>query len=186
MAGQDLYQVESNLDDGSANLERGLRGYTRVPVSDLCQSAITVFDPLKLSVFLHNGKKWTKLDDAAISRIWGSVGDRSFCTILKQNLFKLDERHLNSLKHSLQDENTADVIGLYKKPLDTYALVVRIPIHFKKEQLAAGLIGGGLGALVVPSMARVRKYKARTDVRGSAEDSSESGGYLLGDHPPNK
>ncbi len=159
VAGRAPFDIEPTMDDGSAELEHHLKSFTRVPISELCQSDITVVDPLQLSVFLHNGKKWLTLDEKAIDKIWGLAGDRSFCTILKQNLFKLDDRHLNSLAHSLEDEKTADVIGLYRGPSDNYALVVRKPVDFKKEQLAAGLISGGLSALALPSREVYRYHK---------------------------
>jgi hypothetical protein len=176
VAGRAPFDIELTMDDGSAKLEHHLKSFTRVPISKLCQSDITVVDPLQLSVFLHNGKKWLTLNKKAIGKIWDLAGARSVCAILKQNLFKLDDRHLNTLAHSLEDEKTADVIGLYRGPSDNYALVVRTPVDFKKEQLAAGLIGGGLGALALPSREVYRYHKMMQD-----SQDSDAEGYLTVD-----
>jgi hypothetical protein len=164
VGGKNLPSIQNDKDDGSANLEAMLtaKKYVRIPRSAICgDGAVAIEDPMQLTVFMHNGGKWATLSGEEVAKMWNvaSLTQRSFCTILSRNIFKLTSRQHKTLDRALDDSGTPDVIGVYKNADDNYALVVRVPVHYRNEKLAVSLAGGVLGAgMTAASLTGLNKH----------------------------
>ena len=171
----DLPSIQYELDDGSANVELLLteNGYIRIPRTDVCgEHVVDIQDPIQLTVFMHNGGKWATLSQSDVAKMWSlaSLTHRSFCTILAQNTFNLTSRQYKTFDRALNDPDTSDVIGIYKNAEDNYALVVRVPIHYRNEKLAAALSGGVFGAAMSTASVIALKKIAAEAMKGQSED----------------
>lgn len=175
-------------DDGSAALEAFLAegGFKRVTATDLCEAGgALVENPLNLTVYLHKDGVWRKLNDEEVLNIWktAQITRRSFCTILKKNLFKLRGPHRTSLTRALQHATSADSIGFYEGLDDKYALVVRLPVDYETLRRNAKYAGFALATAGV--LDQGRRGKALVSTRLPAEffptaDGTKGGYGALG------
>lgn len=142
--------VDGSKDDGSFNLENFLseQNFRRISVSDVCKEPTV--DPMDLAVFLHSNGLWGRLSSAKVLQTWktAQLTQKSFCRILKTNLFKLQARHKTSFMRALNHHTSADSVGFYKGEGSKFALVVRLPSDFdlQKNLALLGSFAAGLGA----------------------------------------
>jgi hypothetical protein len=115
-------------------LDRALSGLTRIKGQDAC--AIT---PKSVDVWLHMGQEWIKLPDQDVEYMFLLGSDRSFCRMLLQNVFHLDEEQYRGYKWSI-DHVSSDVPGLYTDHNGKYVVVARIPRPRIGEMTVGGLI----------------------------------------------
>jgi hypothetical protein len=150
VSGSDDFLVDGLKDDGSFELENFLsqQNFQRISVSDVCKEPTV--DPMQLAVFLHSNGLWGQLSPAEVLKIWktAQLTQKSFCRILKTNLFNLQARHKTSFMRALNHHTSADSVGFYKGKDSQFALVVRLPSDFNLQKNLAllGSFAAGLGA----------------------------------------
>jgi hypothetical protein len=119
-------------DDGSKSLDDFLDDYTRTTVKAACKDEIPLS---QITVWVNDEARWRKLSSNEISELT-KFSDLSLCRAISTNLFKLDEKQYQSMKHTLE-QKTSGLEGIYEKTSKSgkmYALIVRLPVNLAEQR----------------------------------------------------
>jgi hypothetical protein len=119
-------------DDGSKSVDDFLDDYTRTTVKAACKDEIPLS---QITVWVNDEARWRKLSTNEISELT-KFSDRSLCRAISTNLFKLDEKQYQSMKHTLE-QKTSGLEGIYEKISKSgkmYALIVRLPVNLAEQR----------------------------------------------------
>ena len=119
-------------DDGSKSVDEFLDDYTRTTVKDACKDEIPLS---QITVWVNDEARWRKLSTNEISELT-KFSDLSLCRAISTNLFKLDEKQYQSMKHTLE-QKTSGLEGIYEKISKSgkmYALIVRLPVNLAEQR----------------------------------------------------
>jgi hypothetical protein len=119
-------------DDGSKSLDDFLDDYTRTTVKAACKDEIPLS---QITVWVNDEARWRKLSSNEISELT-KFSDLSLCRAISTNLFKLDGKQYQSMKHTLE-QKTSGLEGIYEKTSKSgkmYALIVRLPVNLAEQR----------------------------------------------------
>lgn len=142
--------------NGSKALGVFLEGFRRITIEDACRRG--PIDLANVTVWTKHSGPWQQRPASTLKK---GKPSQSVCRSLVTGLYGWSDAQYEALRDVFDDEESADLMGIYTNDQGQYAVVGRLPVHDRWVQGGIGAAGLATGVLGKWAVDRLKPSKQK-------------------------
>jgi hypothetical protein len=142
--------------NGSKALGVFLEGFRRITIEDACRRG--PIDLVNVTVWTKHSGPWQQRPASTLKK---GKPSQSVCRSLVTGLYGWSDAQYEALRDVFDDEESADLMGIYTNDQGQYAVVGRLPVHDRWVQGGIGAAGLATGVLGKWAVDRLKPSKQK-------------------------